>query len=100
VYLGESDVSEEDITAIFRVKDYARQEIGGKQLWTASAGYLHGLLFDPGDGGDTFLRIVRLPSYYVALQLRSPYKLVIAIYCQNHTEPISTLCGYNADLNG
>jgi hypothetical protein len=46
---------QEHVTAIFRVKEYAKQEIGSKQLLPASTGFLSGLLFNPADGDDMFL---------------------------------------------
>jgi hypothetical protein len=50
----EPDVSEKYISSIFR-------------LLPAFAGFLLGLLFGPEDGADMFLRIVVLPSKYMAL---------------------------------
>jgi hypothetical protein len=39
----------------------------------AFAGFVYGLFFDPGDGGDIFLRNVDLSPNYTALQLGRLY---------------------------
>jgi hypothetical protein len=48
---------EDYIASIFRVEEYAKQEIGMKQAATRSD-FLLGLLFDSEDGGDMFPRNV------------------------------------------
>jgi hypothetical protein len=42
-------------------------------LLPAFVGFLLGLLFDPEDEGDMFLRNIGLSPYYTALQARRPY---------------------------
>jgi hypothetical protein len=52
-------VWEERITFVFRVEEYAKQEMYKKQAFDfppASAGYLLSLLFDTGGGGNTLLQ--------------------------------------------
>jgi hypothetical protein len=40
-------------------------------------------------------------THYVSITKPNPLMLfreIIAVYCENHTEHINTLCGYNAEF--
>jgi hypothetical protein len=62
----------------------------------ASDGFLRGLLFDPEDGGDIFLRNVGLSTTCMALQHRRPYSsflnaiMLIPTICNGFYDKIST----------
>jgi hypothetical protein len=53
--IASTDVSEEQIASIFRV---GRISTGSRDRYLLHAGFLLGLFFDPGDGGDMFRRNV------------------------------------------
>jgi hypothetical protein len=61
------DVSEESIVSLIKIE---AAETDAK-LSLLLTGVFLGLLFDPGDGGNIFVRIVRLSPNYMALQLRA-----------------------------
>jgi hypothetical protein len=48
-------------------------------LLPTSGGFLLGLLFNPKSSSDTFLRNVRLPLNFTALQLKMQYNINTAI---------------------
>jgi hypothetical protein len=54
-------------------KKISEVERGQVSLTFASADFLLVLIFDSEDGGDMYLRNVRIPLSYVELQARRPY---------------------------
>jgi hypothetical protein len=69
-YSSESLTFRRNTIVIFRVKEYAKQEIDGKQLLAGSACFFLGLFFNPEDGGDIFFRNITLSPKDIALQPR------------------------------
>jgi hypothetical protein len=65
VWVVKLDVSEAHIAPNFKVKEQTMQEL---MLPSASACFSLGLLVDPEDGGDIFLRNVGLSPNYTVLQ--------------------------------
>jgi hypothetical protein len=64
------DVSEEHIAYIFRAEEQTEQETSSA-CYLCQVGFLLGLLFDPDDDGEIFLRNVgRLTTDYMALYPR------------------------------
>jgi hypothetical protein len=67
-----SQVSKQDPPAYEAGETYLNPQLS---LPPVSLDFLLGLLFHPEDGGDMFLRYIRLPPNYKASQLRRPYPL-------------------------